>query len=298
MNVDDNHKNRIRRARIALEGLSVGDALGGFFEFTSRSHFVENRQLPTAPWHYTDDTNMALSIYAILNQFGEIKQDELAQNFTQHYDAIRGYGMGARTLFARVGKGEQWRIVSKELFRGEGSFGNGGAMRAAPLGAYFADDHEALIHNATLSSQITHAHPEGIAGTIAVALAAALACDHSNSPEDILQHVVRNLPASEVKTGLEQAITLQDQSDVKRVAKKIGNGSQVSAQDTVPFSIWCATHYLDDYEEAIWQSLTVGGDADTICAIVGGIIACRVGIESIPEEWVNRREILPQWAFE
>lgn len=296
MKLDNSNSERIRRARIALEGLSVGDGLGGFFEFTHRSQFIQNRQLPSAPWRYTDDTNMALSIFAVLNQLGEIEQDALAQSFSDHYDRTRGYGMGARTLFSRIKKGEEWRAASKALFRGEGSFGNGGAMRVAPLGAYFADDHEALIHNARLSSEITHAHPEGVAGAIAVALAAAFACDPEPSARDILPVVISKLAPSDVRSRLELAMTIKSDVTVRKAAAKLGNGSKVSAQDTVPFSIWLACHYLDDYEEAIWQALSVGGDTDTICAIVGGIVSCRVGITGIPPEWITRREILPTWA--
>jgi hypothetical protein len=57
-----------------------------------------------------------------------------------------------------------------------GSFGNGAAMRVAPLGAFFADQPlEVVCNQARLSAEVTHAHAEGIAGAIAVAVAAALA---------------------------------------------------------------------------------------------------------------------------
>ena len=61
---------RLNRACVALEGLSVGDSLGGFFEFSKPSHFVQTRTLPSGMWRYTDDTNMALSIYQILRECG------------------------------------------------------------------------------------------------------------------------------------------------------------------------------------------------------------------------------------
>ena len=84
---------RLTRAPIALEGLSVGDALGGFFEGATRlPHAVAARTPPSAPWHYTDDTQMALSIMAILRQFGAINQEELARSFAEHYERSRGYG--------------------------------------------------------------------------------------------------------------------------------------------------------------------------------------------------------------
>ena len=65
-------------------------------------------------------------------------------------------------------------VMTPRLFGGEGSFGNGAAMRVAPLGAYFADELDAVVEQASFSAEVTHSHPEGIAGAIAVAVAAAL----------------------------------------------------------------------------------------------------------------------------
>ena len=73
--------------------------------------------------------------------------------------------------------------------------------------------------------------------------------------------------------------------------------SRISAQDTVPFTLWCSGEQLDHYEEAFWLTLSGGGDADTTCAIVGGIVALSTGLDGIPAEWRARREALPDWAF-
>lgn len=68
-----------------------------------------------------------------------------------------------------AGHPTHWKDLSQQLFKGTGSFGNGAAMRITPVGAYFADDLEAVVKQAHLSAQITHSHPEGAAGAIAVA---------------------------------------------------------------------------------------------------------------------------------
>jgi ADP-ribosylglycohydrolase len=78
----------------------------------------------------------------------------------------------------------------------------------------------------------------------------------------------------------------------------LGNGSQVSAQDTVPFVLWCAAQQLGDYEEALWLTVSGLGDRDTTCAMVGGIVACCAGAEAIPAAWRTAREPLPSWPFE
>ncbi|HEX9595880.1 MAG TPA: ADP-ribosylglycohydrolase family protein, partial [Anaerolineales bacterium] len=61
--------------------------------------------------------------------------------------------------------------------------------------------------------------------------------------------------------------------------------------DTVPFCLWSAAHNLDNYEEALWQTVAGLGDRDTTCAIVGGIVALSSG--NVPLAWVRRREALP-----
>jgi ADP-ribosylglycohydrolase len=296
---------RLIRARQSLEGLSVADSLGGFFEFNTRyvSTVLKLRQLPSPVWHFTDDTNMALSIYSILRQFGEIQQDKLAWNFAKHFERTRGYGMGARALLTRLLAGADWRETSKAMFGNEGSFGNGGSMRVAPVGAYFADDLENVVKQARLSAEITHAHPEGIAGAIAVAVAAAVAWRLRDiSPDEAKQQfidlILPHVPESKVRKGIEVAKHLLPQTTVQQAVDLIGNGSRVSAQDTVPFTFWCASRWLDNYEEAFWQTVSGLGDADTNCAIVGGIVVMYTGVDAIPADWLRSREALPKWTFE
>ena len=164
----------LARARLSLEGLSVGDSLGGFFEM-ARPGILNQKRLPSPPWHFTDDTNMALSIYAILRQYGQIDQDRLAESFAEHFDRSRGYGMGMVHMLPRVRNGGSWREIAPAMFGEQGSFGNGAAMRVAPIGAYFADDLDAVVEQARRSAVVTHAHPEAVAGAIAAACAAAYA---------------------------------------------------------------------------------------------------------------------------
>jgi ADP-ribosylglycohydrolase len=297
------HEERLARARISLDGLSVADALGGFLEGSNRaktSVIVVNRQPPRGEWHYTDDTTMALSIYENLRLYRKIEQDELAISYAKHYNPTRGYGPGIRRLVSRISDGQDWREVAPAMYNG-GSYGNGGAMRVAPLGAYFSDDINAVIENAKLSAEITHAHPEGIAGAIAVAVAASIALNIQGKDKptrsEFIEQILPHVPDSEVKSGIKRAQEIRS-TEIPHVVGMIGNGSRISAQDTVPFVLYCAGQWLDNYEEAIWQTMSGGGDVDTTCAMVGGIVACYVGQEGIPPKWLEHREKLPQWALE
>ncbi len=295
---------RLQRARDSLEGLSVGDAFGGFFEGAGHdrlSVFVRERRLIDAQWRWTDDTSMALSIYESLRLYQQIDPEALALSFGLHYDRSRGYGPAMHRLLPRLALGANWRVAAAELFSGQGSFGNGGTMRVAPVGAYFADDLPLAAAQARLSAEITHGHPEGTTGAVAVALAAALAWQARQAGErptraEWIGRVLAHLPDSEVKSGVRRAAALTTRT-MAHVVGTLGNGSRVTAQDTVPFALWCAGEYLDDYEEAIWQTASGGGDVDTTCAIVGGIVACYTGAPGIPPVWMQHREPLPVWAL-
>jgi ADP-ribosylglycohydrolase len=291
------------RAVHSLHGLSCGDAFGERFFLhpeVARS-LIAQRAVPSPPWRYTDDTAMAVAISEILEEHGEIRQELLAESFGRAFlaDPHRGYGAAMHTLLPElVSAPSAWKTIAPSLFRGRGSFGNGAAMRIAPLGAYFADDLAKLTEQAELSAVVTHSHPEGVAGAIAVALAAALAWRHEsspNTPRDFLQEVCERTPESEVRRGLIKALALPTGTTVEAAVAALGNGSNVSAQDTVPFSLWAAAFNLDDYEAALWTTVSGLGDRDTTCAIVGGIVAMSAGVETIPVLWIQSREPIPAW---
>lgn len=289
----------LNAARLALEGLSIGDGFGdGFFGFSTLDRIIR-RTLPDAPWLYTDDTNMALSIYEILRIYGTIEPQMLAQSFADHFDPSRKYGSAMYGLMRQFAAGEPWTVAGR-LFEGQGSYGNGAAMRIAPLGAYFADDLDAVVEQAHRASIVTHTHPEGSAGAIAVAVGAAYATRLHGQPaptrQDFLQMVLPHVPVSEVRSKIQHAIDIQS-SEAHHAAAMLGNGSMISAQDTVPFVLWCAASSLSDFEEALWKTVSGFGDMDTTCAMVGGIIAPYVGEAGLPHAWQQSREALPEWAL-
>ncbi len=300
----DSADTRMARALVSLDGLSVGDAFGErFFLHPDVAQFViAERGLPEPPWRYTDDTQMALSIVETLRERGEIDQTFLAKRFGERYDPSRGYGPAMHRILRGINDGEDWQMVAASAFSGQGSFGNGGAMRVAPLGAYFADDLEMVRAQAILAAEVTHAHPEGIAGAVAVALAAAWAWRLRDSRStlpvpEFLDALLPDIPDSAVRSKIRRARDFRPDLAVEHAAAMLGNGVKVSAQDTVPFCLWCAAKYLDNYEEAMWATVSVLGDRDTTCAIVGGIVACYTGVECIPPDWRAAREPLPDWIL-
>jgi len=283
----------------ALEGVALGDCFGErFFGEPDRVlAAIRARQLPSGTWHWTDDTAMAICVTETLERHGAIEPDALAALFVRRYreDPGRGYGGGAHTIFGEVLAGLPWRQAAGSAFRGQGSMGNGAAMRVAPVGAYFADDLDAVVHHAAVSAEPTHAHPDGKAGAIAIAVAAALV--HGAQPgalagEDLLAAVVAHTPEGPTREGLRVAAQFGVARPVAAAADLLGTGRNVIASDTVPFCVWVAARNLDRFEHAMWETVSGLGDRDTTCAIVGGILAGCTG-RALPQGWLERREPLP-----
>jgi ADP-ribosylglycohydrolase len=278
-------------AKRSLEGLSLGDAFGEMY-MSIYPRMAPDLKLPSVLWRWTDDTQMALSIVENLKTYGHIDQDALARAFARRYEEepYRGYAGGAIRLLRQISKGADWRDLSPKLF-GTGSYGNGAAMRAAPIGGYFFGDPDRAAHEAQKSAVITHAHPEGQAGAMAVAVAASFAATVvPPSGADFLCKVLPYIPGSITRQRIERAIDMAEDRLYDAI-RGLGTGSKVSAQDTVPFCLWAAAHHLDDYEQALWATAQGMGDCDTTCAIVGGIAS--LSAEDIPKSWFERREPLP-----
>jgi ADP-ribosylglycohydrolase len=217
--------NRLERARVSLIGLSVGDAFGETF-FTRKDAILEMvraRRPAPGPWPWTDDTAMAISIVEELAQRSSIDPDGLAERFARRHalEPLRGYGAGAHDLLSRIWRGESWRDASRRLFGGAGSFGNGAAMRVAPLGAFFADDLDGVVVQAARSAEVTHAHEEGIAGAIAVAVAAAETWRTRQDEWDrerFFRAVITRTPAGYTRQGIKEAEALPIETTVVEAA--------------------------------------------------------------------------------
>jgi ADP-ribosylglycohydrolase len=289
--------DRRANALNSLRGLALGDALGSQFFVPANYEHLQQHTLPPGPWQWTDDAEMACSIFAVLDRRGEIDQDELAASFADHHDFDRGYGPGMNRLLRLIREGGDWRELAVDLFDGQGSWGNGAAMRVAPVGAWFADDPAEAARQAALSAEVTHAHPEGVAGAIAVAVAAAVAAGAETfEPQDFLDAVLAQVPTGRVYEGIRAARGMANMPSAEFAAHQLGNGRRTSAQDTVPYALWAAARNLGDYAQAFWTTAGAGGDVDTTCAIVGGIVAANVGTEGLPARWRGACEALPEWS--
>lgn len=323
----------VERARLSLEGLATGDAFGECFFFSPdlvykliragvipgppydpervEEYMMDQcqalREVPAmAPWKWTDDTAMALALVQVLESHGRVDEDALARAFGRAYlrEPARGYGAAMHDLLPDLAHGGDWSALAGALFHGTGSYGNGAAMRAAPLGAFFADDLGRCAHEARLSAHVTHAHEQGVAGAVAVAVAAGAAWnlrERAAAGEEaqvladaFFEAILPLVPPGAIRDGAECARDLPGWGEIAidEVTDMLGNGGAVTAQDTVPFVLWCASQHLSSYEEALWLTVSGLGDRDTTAAMVGGITALS-SPSPVPPLWIQSREPLP-----
>jgi ADP-ribosylglycohydrolase len=273
----------------AMLGLALGDALGAKREggILGRSIWA----LLCLPYgrllRWTDDTQMSLGAAESLLARGAVDQDDLARRWAEAASWARGYGPGTLTLLAQVRAGRNWRDASRSVFR-DGSWGNGGAMRAAPVGLFFRGRREELLRAAAAVAEITHAHPLGIEGAVLVA-AATDAVLGGASPAALLDELAGLARAEEFRSRLAWAkAALAGSPGVREVRKNLGNG--VAAHQSVVTALYAFARHPDDFGALTAFVRDVDGDVDTIGAMSGALFGARNGPAALPAEPLSRLE--------
>lgn len=225
-------------------GAIIGDIVGSRFEFNNTSEF--DFELFTEECDFTDDTICTVAVAdAILN--GKTYRDATLEWCRRYPCPMGSYGGS----FAR------WIRSSNPL--PYGSFGNGSAMRVSPVGWFFSTREE-VMEQAKRSAEITHNHPEGVKGAQAVALAVFMGRG-GVAKRDIIDEMRTFYPTfDEPRLG--------------------GNPFNETCQGTLPICLGIIER-ANNFEEAIRYAIAVGGDSDTIGAIVG---AMAEAIWGVPEE--------------
>lgn len=276
-------------------GTFVGDALGepveGWPHGAIYSQFGLLDTMIREEGHYTDDTQMMIGILETLVEKGRFDPAVCARKFKENFDPGRGYGRRIFGVVERIRQGIPWDQV------GTDSFGNGGAMRIAPIGCFYNADLEAIKANAILNARITHNHPEGLAGAVAQATAVGLAFQHglSSGPievEKFLDSITAQV--TDIDKGFGEAldgIKSIPRGSMLEVIEAIASRYNLSlrAIESVPAAIG-AFVLTDSFRDAVVLAVNLGGDTDTIGAMAGAIAGACYGYGQIPEEWLNLLE--------
>ena len=273
-----------------LVGSAVGDALGSSFE----GSWSPEGKLENFSGRWTDDTHMMIGVAESLIENEGFDGRHMAETFVKNYEREpwRGYGPGPPRVFRWIKSGVAWNEAAKRLYGGAGSYGNGAAMRVAPVGLFYHDDLEQLCAVAYGQSQITHTHQLGMEGAALQAYAVALATNADPSsgldPSAFLSEL-KDFTRNEVyRQKLERAEELLSETNKRGVARELGNG--VTAHYSVPTAIHSFLRYSDSFEESLVYAISLGGDTDTIGAMTGAISGAYHGAEAIPERWKSKLE--------
>lgn len=239
---------------------------------------------------YTDDTEMTIALAEALDERDEVDPEDLARRFLEGHDPRRGYGAGTLSVFELWRRGVPVAEAAQRAFAGQGSLGNGAAMRIAPVGVRFADDPERLREQAQRSAAVTHAHPLGIDG--AVVQASAVGAAMRGDP--VLPECAAAATTDELRLRLDELDSMLAAPEPARpeaVAARLGHTP--AAHESVPAAVYAACA-KPTFSEAVSFAVRCGGDTDTIAAMAGAIAGAVHGSEAIPPEWLDALEDGPR----
>jgi ADP-ribosylglycohydrolase len=264
-----------------MMGAIIGDIVGSVYEW----HNIKTKDFPLFrdDCTFTDDTVMTIAVAEGLMNGG--KRDDFI-------DAMKKYGR----MYPDAGYGGRfggWLFSeSREPYN---SFGNGSAMRVSPVGFWVEPSWDALqpVRDlAARTAEVTHNHPEGIKGAQATADAILIMRLARRGDSDVEAH----------KKRLRNLMTDHFGYDINRTLDEIRPTYRFNetCQETVPQAI-IAFLESTDFEDAIRNAISLGGDSDTLAAITGGIAEAAYGIPQwiVDKAWSYLdeplREVCQRW---
>lgn len=236
-------------------GAIVGDIVGSIYEFNN--HKSKDFPLFQDSCFFTDDTVLTLAIAEWLMSNRETPSSHLAA-MTARYPYM-SYGARFRGWMNSPG------------YEPYNSLGNGSAMRVSPV-AWWGQYEQEVLDLARASAEVTHNHPEGIKGAQAAALATFMA--------------IMNWGPWDIRARMQE----QFGYDMDRSVDQIREVYQYNetCPETVPEALICALE-ATDFEDAIRNAISIGGDSDTVAAITGSVAEALFGIPDwIAEEALSR----------
>lgn len=278
---------RLHRARGALLGLAVGDAIGTTVEFKPRGSFeplsdmVGGGPFHLAPGQFTDDTSMALCLSASLIEKGFDLHDQMTR-YTRW--AKEGYmssngqcfdiGIATRAALQRFQRNGDPLAGSTD----SNSAGNGCIMRLAPIPIRYMDQPEEAVRLSEEQARATHQAPECLAASRLFSELLVRALQGQSKEEVLAPHAL----AGKLPVKLE-AIGLGRYRTKSRDAIR-GTGYVV---DSLEATLWCFAQ-TDNFRDCILMAANLGDDADTTAAQAGQLAGAFYGESSIPAGWLDK----------
>lgn len=296
-----NESTRNDRLNAVLYGVAVGDALGGPVEFldaeTIRSNYGTLREMVGGGWLHlkpgeiTDDTQMTLCVAHGITEKPGAPVEEIGKRFVEWYksgpkDVGSTCAMSISTAmrFASDNGGdpnapsyEEWFAASSDthMLSGGRSAGNGTLMRTAYVGAYYQTEKNVADY-AGFISDMTHYDPLAYEACIAYSL--------------MIHRMIREDDPAERLAIIPATIDESHHEGVYDCDALASNTFTPSPSGYVVDSFRAALHCIlttSTFEDAVVKAVNLGGDADTIGAITGGLAGALYGINAIPDRWTK-----------
>lgn len=323
----------LNKYRGALVGALVGDCLGSHYEgisiiipweeVTDYTMTRINDIKGSIP--YTDDSAMTRAICKSLTKQRKYDNHSMANEFVKEFfnEPMRGYGQAVGKVFERLRDNdpEDVTLPARTQFDGQGSYGNGAAMRISPL-ALFSKSSLEIKEIACKNALITHAHVYGVNGAIIQAMAVYNALHlepPSLDPYRFIDHLVE---VAEKVEGQATSVTNRDPSEnssqpamtfsyaakikemkgllskltaleTETVVETFGNG--IRAQEAVPAAIFSFLYKGKvSFQDSVNYAISLGGDTDTIASMTGAISGAYWGVDNVPTMWQNKCEAVDE----
>lgn len=228
----------------------------------------------------SDDTELAaFALYAYASQPDKVKAHRLYARIQARWLLTLPAGIGRATL----------RSCLKLLFgvspesAGTNSAGNGACARALFLGPFLDDE---LI---TENIKITHTDPRAIEGALLIARLTRPEFQNLSLP-DLAKAILNQIQGNELKSRLQDVFqNLESDQDTNRLLAqwKIKGGPSGYVNLTVPLTVHLWLKNRQDFEEAMCEVISLGGDTDSLAFLVGGLIGLGTGVAKLPRRPIN-----------
>jgi len=275
-----------------LLGLTIGDRLGVRLEGLSLAplqHRYATREslLALELGDYTAATEMTMATAESLVACRGFDGADLAGRLARADLDGRSYGQGTRAAIEAIRKGVAWNEAALGP-AGRSSFGNGAALRSAPIAMLQSRDADELRWLAEEAASVTHQHALGAEGAVIQAFAVATALRSEGraiSSRGFLESLAREAQVREFGMRLVVASQMLEHKrvDASVIVARLGNNS--SALGSVVTAAFCFARHPDSFTDAVLLAVSLGGNASAIGSMAGAISGAYLGADALPEGW-------------